>query len=425
MQAKLITLLFLIILVFSSPALVRAKTSPLDRYRLIEDRYRTFDRLTGQGRDFLFQIGAAANLEVFDILDDIDAADKVSGDAAKVEAYQGVLEKYDNYEQIARITLDLAGPLPSFSLGSLAVRPALRVKGEFGANIHIREGEITADTVRALFSDAPAATKNKLSTLTDAQVQDFSGLVLESLEDAGLINSAERTLLATQIGDLPVSSLSDPSLAAYTKLDARTGIDFALSHAKYFGGLFIYGLHRTDINKQAFASQLVTNSDVLDLPKNKNSQVLLMTDLQIGHDFDWIRAFFSLEELKLATLSDSVAKGGDLFYGADPLIRLHAEKDFSLWSIVRSRAFLGLHKRSGYKVSEGIYGGMDAGAYFWNDRIATITRLMFDKEHFSLSPRVKLYLMQLEYGLKLPLKSRLDDGLKVSTIHSANVRFFF
>jgi len=41
-----------------------------------------------------------------------------------------------------------------------------------------------------------------------------------------------------------------------------------------------------------------------------------------------------------------------------------------------------------------------------------------------LAPRVKLWLMQLEYSLKQPLKSKINDT-KVSTLHSLNFRLFF
>ena len=103
--------------------------------------------------------------------------------------------------------------------------------------------------------------------------------------------------------------------------------------------------------------------------------------------------------------------------------RLHSEYkyDFMVFTV---RPFAGVYNRFGYGQDAQLYGGADLGTYVWDDRIGVQLRGMVDEEHFTLSPRLKLWLMQLEYSLKQPLKSKINDT-KVSTLHSLNFRLFF
>ena len=110
-------------------------------------------------------------------------------------------------------------------------------------------------------------------------------------------------------------------------------------------------------------------------------------------------------------------------YGYDPLIRFHADAMFR-FSALSLQPFVGVHKRSGYGVGDGVYLGADAGAHVWGDRLGLMFRGMLDKQYLTLTPRVKLWLMQLEYSAKAPLKST-DGDVKLSAIHSFDIRFFF
>lgn len=71
-----------------------------------------------------------------------------------------------------------------------------------------------------------------------------------------------------------------------------------------------------------------------------------------------------------------------------------------------------------------MYVGADAGAHVWGDRIGLQLRGMFDKQYVTISPRMKLWLLQLEYSMKKPLKS-MDGDVKLSAIHSIDLRLFF
>ena len=121
-------------------------------------------------------------------------------------------------------------------------------------------------------------------------------------------------------------------------------------------------------------------------------------------------------------MSDNKEKGGELIYGNDPLIRLHGEYLYRL-SGFTLKPFAGVHKRKGYNVGDGFYAGADIGLHIWGNRLGVRGRGMVDKEHFTLSPQLKLWLMHLDYMLKVPVKSEVD-GVKPATIHSLNLRFF-
>ena len=113
----------------------------------------------------------------------------------------------------------------------------------------------------------------------------------------------------------------------------------------------------------------------------------------------------------------------ELSYGYSPLMRVHADALYR-FSVLSLNPFLGFHQRSGYAFADGMYVGADAGAHVWGDRLGLQLRGMLDKQYVTISPRMKLWLMQLEYSLKAPLKS-MDGDVKLSALQSIDLRFFF
>jgi hypothetical protein len=131
----------------------------------------------------------------------------------------------------------------------------------------------------------------------------------------------------------------------------------------------------------------------------------------------------SVEDVKLTTISERSADSSAHTYQKETLIRLHSRAKFEL-SNFYIMPFVGLHKRSSYGLSSGTYAGADIAAHLWGERLLAQFRGMVDKEHLTLSPRIKLWLLQVEYSLKQPMKSEVDD-VKVSSLHSLNLRLFF
>jgi hypothetical protein len=130
-----------------------------------------------------------------------------------------------------------------------------------------------------------------------------------------------------------------------------------------------------------------------------------------------------VEELKLAIMSERKAESKEHVYGYDPLIRVHGQAQFRL-SAFSFEPFAGVHKRSGYGFADGVYVGSAVGAHLWGDRLGLSLRGMLDKQYFTINPRIKLWLMQLDYSLKNPVKSK-DGDVKLSAIHSIDFRLFF
>ena len=156
--------------------------------------------------------------------------------------------------------------------------------------------------------------------------------------------------------------------------------------------------------------------------KNKNTTLNAVADFKYGYRNGRLRGWASVEEVKLAEVSDRKAEAGTLIYGTNPLFRLHGEYiyRFAGFSV---KPFVGMHKREGYDFDDGLYVGSDLGFHVWGDRIGVRGRAMVDKEHLTLSPQLKLWLFHVDYMLKAPISSEVN-GVKPATVHSVNIRFF-
>jgi hypothetical protein len=369
----------------------------------------------------------ALNKNLTDVVKDISDAGKSTSDAnTKLLEAQQILTKYEKTEQTIKINVALGFPVFRFSAWDLKVQPNVRGFVDAGANIGIRSDLLTVQDVLDLFptgiANTPAdaiAFKNFLSTVLPGQDIIFR-CASSSLSDA------TKAACATQPRDkyiMPDLSVGVPNLALFAKLDAKVGLFNDYTYGEHFFGNFnLYGLSRTDIFQRITKNMIATGSKI-ELPTEKNTETTLQADYRLGYKNDNYKVFASVEELKLSKMKDHKVGSKEQSYGYDPLMRIHADAVYK-YSVISLNPFLGFHKRSGYGFGDGVYLGADAGAHVWGDRLGIQLRGMVDKQYFTISPRLKLWLLQFEYSLKAPMKAT-DGDVKLSAIHSIDLRLFF
>ncbi len=387
------------------------------RFKLIDDKLKTESMLRPIGHDFFFDINAAANTNVTSLIDDVDKATKANSLAAAT----AVLTKYDKTEQALKIGIALGTPLPSFTAWDVNIKPNFRIFFDFGANIGIRNEILTlADVINFFPEDIPADLKAFILTLSTGQD------VIVQCNASGTLSVQTKAFCATQPTGkyiIPNLSVGVPTLGVFGKADARAGLFNNYIYGEHFFGNFnLYALGRADIYQLITATQIYKGQSI-EAPKKMNTETTVQADYRLGYKNSNYTAFLGVEELKLAKLKDAEVGSKAQTYGYDPLIRLHADALYS-FSAISLQPFAGLHKRSGYGLGDGIYAGATAGAYIWGDRLGLQLRAMADKQYFTISPRFKLWLMQLEYSLKSPMKS-VDGDVKLSAVQSVDFRIFF
>lgn len=400
----------------------------ISRYKLQEDKFETFEMLNPYGHDFILDLSVYANKNLMDLVGDVKDVDGAT-DAAKVEAAEAVLMKYENTEQTARVKALVGVPLPSFTVKGVQFVPDFRLSANWGANVGIRTDDVDLDDILAFVGeDVPAELQTIIAdnkTAINGQLSATDGDIVQALIDSGVL-SAEQTLVAQQYTGkfyMPTTFGKVPVLHLYTKMDATGGLDFNWFKNRWYGKVSLYGLHRTDYLKRITAESIANDDDLFADAKNLNSTLYLTSDLVVGYRTNRYSLFTAIEEIKWTTLADNEAEGGEVIYGTDPLLRLHGDALFK-WGIFSLKPFVGVHYRSAYDFSEGLYGGADFGMHFWKDRLGLRLRGMADAEHLTFAPQLKFGIGQLEYMLKMPHASEVD-GVEPSAIHAVNFRLFF
>lgn len=399
------------------------------RLKVMDDRYKTHDMMNPIGHDFFLDIRAGANTNLLDVIDDADAVSDVQGtELEKLEAATNFLRANDKTEQHLNAKVGLGFPLPSFTVFGLNFKPNFRADWNLAAHLGIFSEPITPETVLSLVDvDLPGALGDAIIAKTRAG--DFTGnddIVKETCDDPTYSASISQFCRAELFDKYFYPDGDAPNIFVMAKQDIKGG--FYLDYQQendgiWFGNFNLYGMHRTDIDARITQGSLVANRDIIDLGDELNSELYLTLDWRVGARHKNYRFYASIEELKLATMSDRKAGSKTPTYGTDALIRAHAEGEFDL-RVVDVTPFLGFHKRSGYGVSDGFYLGADWSMHAWEERLGLRLRTQFDREHFTLSPQVKLWLMHLDYMAKIPVKSEID-GIEVATLHSLNFRLFF
>lgn len=403
----------------------------VDRFKELEDKFKTHEMLTPFGHDFLFDVGLMINKDLFDTIDEVDkVSDTQGGSSAKLTAAQNLLRKYDKTEQNVRIRANLGFPLPTFHAFGVKIVPDFRTHLGVGLLLGFRTTNLTLAQILATIgdyvgSDVPPAVLTKLNSCSGS-LDNGDDIVQYLINTSACgLTADEKTAITPLVGKYFIpDDTSVPDIFNYAKAEAKVGLNFGYEYGeKWFGNFNIYGLGRADMKVRVSADALANKGEVADLGEELNTTVNLAADYKFGYKNGNLRTWAAIEELKIATMSDNKDKAGELNFGNDPLLRLHGEYLYKL-SVFNVKPFAGLHKRSGYGLGDGIYGGADLGMYVWDDRIGLRFRGMLDSEHFTFSPLAKLWFMHIEYMLKTPIKSE-NNGVKPSTLHSVNFRLFF
>lgn len=394
----------------------------VDRYKLIDDKLKTEQMLEPIGHDFFLDVGAALNKDAKGFVDDIKSASSFQGTDinSKIANAQNVLAKYDKTEQTVKINVALGFPIFRFSAWNLKVQPNVRVFVDGGANIGIRSEQLTTQMVLDLINiQLPTELHDKILAQSITPGGDILQPICPTLTDPNA-----QTVCNANVGKYFYPTNTNlPDMLLFAKIDGRAGLYNDYTYGEhFFGNWNLYGLSRTDVFQRVNADMIARGTKV-DLPKKKNTEVTLQTDYRLGYQNSNYRVFASVEELKLSKMKDRDAESKALSYAYSPLLRLHADALYK-FSILSFNPFVGVHKRAGYGFSDGMYLGADAGAHVWGDRLGLQLRGMVDKQYFTISPRLKLWLLQLEYSLKAPMKS-MDGDVKLSALHSIDLRLFF
>lgn len=392
----------------------------VDRFQLLEDKFRTQEMLRPLEHDFIIDITALANTDVMDFVDEADAVSK-GEESTQLSRAQAFLRQYDKTEQNLRVGLNLGIPIFSFTAFGVKIKPSIRASGNLGFLMGIQTSNLTtAQALEYVGNDIDANLKTALQSCNFSGITAGADIVQYAIDNC--LTPAQDVVAASYVNKyFYPTDTTVPDIYNYIKGEARVGLNFDYIYDEHFFGTFsLYGLGRADYALRVSANTLQNNSDALELPDTLNTTVNAAIDYKLGYKNGNLLGFVALEDVKLARMSDKEQEAGQLLYGEDMLIRLHGEYlyKYSLFSV---KPFVGLHKRSSYGLGEGYYLGADLGAHVWNDRIGLRMRGMIDSEHFTISPMMKLWLIHVEYMLKQPMSSNVD-GIKPSTIHSLNFR---
>ena len=394
----------------------------VSRYKIIDDKLKTEQMLRPYGHDFLLDISAGMNKNIMDVIDDVDKATKTQGnDADKLAEATRILTKYDKTEQTVKVNIALGTPLPSFTAFDVGFKPNFRVLVDVGANLGIRSEKLTvADVIDFFPEDIPADLRSFVLGLAPNQ-----DVIVECKASAAL-SATTKAFCATQPEGryiIPSATQDVPKVEVFGKADVKGGFFNDYSYGEHwFGQWNLYGMGRADLYQIVTAKQIASGQSI-EAPDKMNTEVTLQTDYRLGYKNTNYTAFLGVEEIKLATLTDPDVGSKPHTYGYKALMRAHADATYR-WNALSIQPFVGVHKRSGYSMGDGVYGGTALGAFVWGDRLGLQLRAMADKQYLTISPRLKLWLMQLEYSLKNPMKST-DGDVKLSAIHSLDFRLFF
>lgn len=396
----------------------------VNRYKIIDDKLETEEMLRPIGHDFFFDVGAAMNKNITDVIDDVDKAANFQGsDTDKLNEANRILAKYEKTEQTVKINAGLGFPLPSFTAWNVKFKPNFRALIDVGANIGIRNQKLSNQDLVNIFRDQipPELESFILSLdLVGNQGQDIKDLCTGAFPPG---SDPHNYCSSLPDDKYVIPSNDDPTMTILAKADAKAGFFNEYTYGKHFFGQFnLYGMGRADFYQFVTGTQ-IAKGDSIESPDKMNTEITVQADYRLGYRNTNYSAFVSVEELKIAMIKEREVGSKEQSYGYDALMRAHADATFRA-NALSIQPFVGVHKRSGYGFADGVYVGTTLGAYVWGDRLGLQLRAMGDKQYLTITPRIKLWLMQLEYSLKKPLKDT-DGDVKLTALHSVDFRIFF
>ena len=398
----------------------------IDRFQLLDDKFRTEELLVPFGHNFIFDISVTANKNLFDVIDEGEKlSKKKSSNAEKLREAQDFLKKHSDSEQFVRATFNIGLPLPSFSLFEMDIRPNFIMKGSLGALLGLRSQRITADNIEGfLGTGVPPVLRAKLVERFN-DIPEGTDIVLWLIQNDPDIedNLVTRSFVGKYF--MPAKAMETATIENYIKSEAKVGFYAHYKVNSHWDGFFnLYGLGRADFRVRADAQTVYQNSKILtDLPDKFNTTTFLAADYALRYSNKGFHLLLSIEDIEVSKISDNDKKGGKLLFDQGPLLRFHGGHTYDTTHFYLS-PFAGVHKRKGYKTHDGLYGGLSVGLKTSSDNIGLYVRSQIDKEHLTLSPHMRLYFMRLGYTLKQPVTSK-RNGIKLSAIHSAYLRLFF
>jgi len=386
----------------------------------MDDRFKTMKLLNPYGHDFFLDLSGYGNLKILDIVDEAKAVNSMK--VSQIEKYNNAVlfvKKYMDTEYFLKANLSVGVPLFSFwALGTKFV-PDFRSDINIGSNISINyeNDRLTPETILKYVNGVPDEIKDAIV----ARFNSYSGgddLINDDVcTDAGIPLGA--TCDALKGNAFFPSDLTLPSVGAFIKADAKTGLLLNFFRRKFFGYLNLYWRLQYDFLIRKSVESIAWNGKIWDTGNTIPRKSSIGTDFKIGHQFNHFSILGMVEDVELTSMS----KVSKLNENKNPVYRLHLDSKLK-YSSFGLTPFVGIHKRQGYRIKEGLYGGADIGFYFWQDKISCQFRGMLDSEHFTPLWRIKLWVVLLEYSVKLPIAKKVDE-IKTSTLHSLNLRVFF
>ncbi len=391
--------------------------SVVDRFKLINDELMVSDLINKVGHDFFIRADVTINKDLPNVIEDVSNVSKFPS-AERLGEAQKFFIKYDKTEQFLRANVGLGIPFFKFNFGELRLQTNIRATANLGANIGIRSEKLNIQNIYDLFGiELPSDLKSFIAN------EPVGNDIVADCIASGTLSESTRNIcsqLPTGKFKMPNLTTQVPNVALYTKLDMKFGFFNDYTYSDYIHGSFnFYALDRTDIY-QRLTQDMISSGSKIDFPDNENTEVSLQSDFKIGLYDKESKISASLEELLLAKTNERAPNSKESSYGYNPLFRLHAEHSYKedAFSIM---PYIGVHKRSGYKLSDGLYLGAKLGLMAFEETLAVQINGMVNRQYFTFSPQIKIWLLQIEYSLNYPLRSTFEQ-IKVSPLQSLSLK---
>ena len=402
---------------------VGAQEAVADRFRFVEDKFKTGQFLDPPGGHFLLDVVAASNKNTFKVIDEINDTSKKPGtDDEKLQRAQDFIQRYKDTEQFVRLDGTIGIPFPDFRLWGIRFDTNLRATVGGGMLLSMAAERITADNVAAFVgSSVPDDIRRALVDNFDSI--DEGDDIIQRLIDDGHIDAGYASLAGKYF--MPEKDTETATVETYFTQENRYGFYTDYRINRRWDGMFnVYLSEREDFLIKADSQTIYQNGRTLtERPDESNATKHINVDYFLRYTNGKLRILAGVEEIAVSEVSNNEEKGGTLIYERKPLARLHGDYARKLGD-VDARFFLGVHGRKGYSFGDGLYGGIISEMSAYGDRVAFGLGLRLDQEYATLSPGIRLWGLHLDYALKQPLASE-SDGIKLSAMHSAHLRVAF
>ncbi|MAW06860.1 MAG: hypothetical protein CME61_01110 [Halobacteriovoraceae bacterium] len=409
----------------------------VDRLKLIEDRLKLQESLQPFGHDFFLDTRISAAGDFLDLRDDLtdlqNAADS-GGDTTTL--FNNLTNTWDGREFSGRFSVDGGIPLFKFKAWGAEFTPEL-LRFHVGVSMNVgilSETLSAADIISFLPESIPQELRTVITGLDFSQATPGDDLLdFIDAQDTPTNDIIDDTLLAvlkTQYSGL-VTLNSDilnalnggnkiPNANIYAKVEAKVGPKLSWEKGHFFGSTSLYALGRMDYNFIITSSNVENMQESLELPEDIEEWNMAL-DASLGYRNSNYSVTASFLEAKLFNLSE--AENANLQYENPVLFKLQADAHYNPYSFMKLHAYGGFHKRDGYEIADGAYVGVGTGLSVWKERLGIKLRTQLDRDHLTLTPNLKFWIMQVDGMYKVPIADE-RNGVEISPAYSVNVRLF-